>query len=84
VIDTTKKPDFINPEGTEWWADNDMNDYAMRTWGLYLECWIIKTKSGYMTRLVTENGKELKESPQLEAVACFIDALAFSRGMTKK
>lgn len=85
---TEPKPDFVNAEGTKWWINKTITDYARQEnqFGIRLmdvTGWIVETLSGYKTFLLTENNEIIAESPTLEAVGAKIDVIKFQRQKRK-
>jgi hypothetical protein len=78
-------PDFINDEGTKWWIDRDLTNYAQnpdaKGISLDVQAWVLQTSDGYMTRVLVNKDHEIcDESQNLEALAVKIDVRKFLKG----
>lgn len=74
-----KKPDFVNEEGTKWWLDKSLIDWADRgdfkLTDLGYRFWLIEFKTGNRTRLITRDDQVIYDNTSAEAIACRIDVL---------
>ncbi len=78
------KPYFVdNDRGISWWLEKGLTEYALQK-GCDFTVWITRSKNGYYTRIVVENGGPIYEGTALESVACFIDVEAANRQFGKK
>lgn len=81
----TKKPDFINEEGTKWWIDQLTTDFAVKEdqFGTSLSsiCYCIETKDGYRTRVLVskETNEIIAEHQTLDGLGTEIDILKMLR-----
>lgn len=74
-------PYFVNEEGTKWWVDKELTQYARKEdkngVSLNMTCFIIETKVGYRTRVLVSNvvgSTSILEEDQLyEGMAMKID-----------
>ena len=74
------EPDFINEEGTEWWADENLNAYAERVCPHLnvsvpeIKAWVVKAKKDKRhSRILTQEDKIVWEGSNLESAAVTID-----------
>ena len=77
-----KEPVYTNPEGTKWWDDEDITQYARKKTlkGKSLpeaKAYCVETKDGYRSRVLVDKGVIIAESQQLDAIATQIDMLKF-------
>ena len=81
-----KTPYYINDEGTKFWYDESLTDYAKRgnRNGTTLDdiiVWIVETSDGKRTRLIvdTTNGSILFENVRTEDLAVHIDIMKIDK-----
>ena len=75
-------PVYTNPEGTKWWDDEDITQYARKKTlkGKSLpeaKAYYVETKDGYRSRVVVDKGVIVAESQQLDGIGTQIDILKF-------
>jgi hypothetical protein len=76
-------PQHTNEEGTKFWLDQQMQNYAISKEITDIQCLFVETPTGYRTRIITKGQEILTESTQLEAIACYIDMLRASANYDK-
>ncbi len=77
VVPWDKEPDFVNEQGTKWWKDHYLTEYAND-----VDCtvWFVETCTGGRTRiLVSHNGHALYDDTNLEGMCCHIDMLKIEK-----
>ena len=78
----TREPDFINEEGTKWWKDDIITEYAQREdingTSLNVVCFVIELKDGYKSRVLINDKQEIIEEDQkVEVMGVKIDIRKF-------
>lgn len=78
----TREPEFINEEGTKWWACEHLTEYATRKGLVDIKAWYIKTISNEKNIVLVDNIKNtiVYTNTSIEAVAVFIDVLKIVAG----
>jgi len=71
-----KEPDFINPEGTKWWKDTNLTEYAQEQINKEHAVFEIQTTNGKQSRVLIDKNGVLEEDGSLEAMAFKIDKWA--------
>jgi hypothetical protein len=77
MVDTDKKPDFINEQGVKWWFDAITTDYAKCRNLPNHKVWLVEELNGSRIYVITEGDKIVGESQQLEAIGVKLDVLGF-------
>ena len=75
------EPDFVNEEGTKWWKERYLTDWAqnpdMFNTTLPMVAYTIETKEGYRSFVLIDAEGIVDSSQSSEAIACKIDVLKF-------
>ena len=69
------KPDAVNKEGTSFWLDKDTTNYAKQIGLKNVKVLYLKTKGGYITRVIIENNDYVFENQRLEDIGVHLDMM---------
>lgn len=81
---TDRPPDHINEQGSKFWLDKSLTQYARDPGRLGVSlnavtALIVTDPQGITTRLLMEGQDVLAEDQSLESIACRIDMLKLAR-----
>lgn len=84
-------PLFVNAEGTRWWKDESLTQYAHKRDAFNTSLpdiivYFVQTTDGKRTRAIVDNAKGtfVYENTTLEGIACYIDILKMLERDLKK
>lgn len=76
---TDNEPDFVNEEGSKWWLEKYLTDWARKpdVFGTTLDmnAYIVESKDGYKSFVLIDKEGVVDHSQQSEAIAVKIDVL---------
>jgi hypothetical protein len=75
---TIKDPEHINEIGTKFRLDVPLTQYAQSKGLKTIYVWEVETKEGDRSRLLMDGDQVLVDNPDLQAIACRIDIIAFA------
>lgn len=58
MVDTAKDPDYINAEGTKWWFEPALTDYARKKGLVHFKVWFVEKNDGETSFIIINQSKK--------------------------